>query len=74
MMIAELNARDVDFSKPVIQGYTGLSAELLEKFLADSAEIWAGHPETQRIVPICSVIGTHVGPGAYATAFFTKNA
>ncbi|MBQ8801981.1 MAG: DegV family protein [Clostridium sp.] len=74
MMIAELNARGVDFSKPVIQGYTGLSAELLEKFLADSAEIWAGHPETQRIVPICSVIGTHVGPGAYATAFFMKKA
>ena len=74
MMIAELNARGVDFSKPVIQGYTGLSAELLEKFLADSAEIWASHPETQRIVPICSVIGTHVGPGAYATAFFMKKA
>ena len=72
MMIAELNARGIDFSKPVIQGYTGLSAELLEKFLADSAEIWAEHPETQRIVPICSVIGTHVGPGAYATAFFMK--
>lgn len=74
MMIAELNARGIDFSKPVIQGYTGLSAELLEKFLADSAEIWTGHPETQRIVPICSVIGTHVGPGAYATAFFMKKA
>lgn len=73
MLISEIaNRGGVDFSKPVLQGYTGLNSDLLEKYLADSAPLWEGHPETQRIVPICSVIGTHVGPGAYATAFFMK--
>ena len=75
MLLSEIEkAGGVDFSMPVLQGYTGLSGELLDKFLTDSAVLWEGHPETQRTVPICSVIGTHAGPGAYATAFFAKKA
>jgi heat-inducible transcriptional repressor len=49
-----------------------LSGELLEKFLIDSAQLWGDGIPAQRMIPICSVIGTHAGPGAYATAFFIK--
>ena len=72
MLMAEIEKRGVDLSMPVLMGYTGLSGETLDKFLADSAQIWGEVPVEQRVVPICSVIGTHAGPGAYAAAFFMK--
>ena len=73
MLLAEMDkVGGADFSMPVLQGYTGLSGELLDKFLTDSAAVWEEHPDARRTVPICSVIGTHAGPGAYATAFFIK--
>ena len=72
MIMAEIEKRGVDFSMPVLMGYTGLSGETLEKFHADSAQLWGDVSLEQRMVPICSVIGTHAGPGAYAAAFFVK--
>ena len=71
-IISEVEKRGMDTSLPVMFGYTGLSGELLEKFLIDSAQLWGDGTSAQRMVPICSVIGTHAGPGAYAAAFFTK--
>ena len=72
MLMAEIGNRGVDFSMPVLHGYTGLSGETLDKFLSDSAQLWEGSADTRRMVPLCSVIGTHAGPGAYAAAFFMK--
>ncbi len=60
----------VDFSRPVCLGYTGLGDELLQKYIDDSKEIWEGHREALNISPIGPTIGTHVGPGAIAVAFF----
>ncbi len=62
----------VDFSKPVLLGYTGLSDALLQKYIADSAQLWAESPSPLAVTPIGSVIGTHAGPGAIAAAFFAK--
>ena len=74
MLVAEIEKRGgMDLSMPVLRGYTGLSGETLEKFIADSTQLWGDLPAEQRMVPICSVIGTHAGPGAYAVAFFTNN-
>ncbi len=61
----------VDFSMPVLLGYTGLSDVLLTKYIEDSAALWRGHQEALRTTPIGSVIGTHAGPGAVAVAFFS---
>ena len=72
MLMAEIEKRGADLSMPVLHGYTGLSSEMLEKFLIDSAQLWGDGIPAQRMIPICSVIGTHAGPGAYATAFFIK--
>jgi len=60
----------VDFYKPIMLGYTGLSDHLLQKYVADSAALWEGHGEKLRTAVIGSVIGTHAGPGAVAVAFF----
>lgn len=62
----------VDFSKPLMLGYTGLSDALLEKYVLDSGELWDGHGDCIRSTIIGSVIGTHAGPGAIAAAFFKK--
>ncbi|MBE7000273.1 MAG: DegV family protein [Ruminococcaceae bacterium] len=62
----------VDFTKPVLLGYTGLSDALLQKYIADSAHIWEQSVRALETTVIGSVIGTHVGPGAVAVAFFAK--
>ena len=64
-------AGGVDFSMPLALGYTGLSDAVLKKYIEDSAALWAGHTEGELPVHIIgATIGTHVGPGAVAVAFF----
>ena len=65
-------AGGVDFGRPVLLGYTGLSSTLLEKYVEDSKALWADHVDKLDGCLLCSVIGTHVGPGAVAVAFFRK--
>ena len=64
-------AGGVDFSMPVLLGYTGLSDELLRKYMEDSANLWEGNVEELNIRAVGSVVGTHAGPGAVAVAFFS---
>lgn len=65
-------AGGVDFTLPVLLGYTGLSSALLDKYVEDSRELWQDALEEIPRSLLCSVIGTHVGPGAVAAAFFKK--
>jgi len=60
----------VDFTKPVMLGYTGLSDELLKKYVKDSEALWKSDINVLKSTMIGSVIGTHAGPGAIAVAFF----
>lgn len=61
----------IDFDKPHTLAYSGPSDERLQKFIGESADLWAGHPQPP-IASVGAVIGTHVGPGAWAFAFFEK--
>lgn len=64
-------AGGVDFSMPIALGYTGFSDALLTKYIEDGHALWAGHSEDELpIHTIGATIGTHVGPGAIAVAFF----
>lgn len=73
LLVQEIEkAGGVDFSRPVLLGYTGLSDVLLQKYKEDSRFLWEGNLETVEHTSIGSVIGTHVGPGAVAVAFFKK--
>lgn len=65
-------AGGVDFSKPLLLGYTGLSDALLLKYIEDSKHLWAEGVKQVPYTTIGSVIGTHAGPGAIAVAFFKK--
>lgn len=60
----------IDFSMPLFLGYSGLNRALLDKYIEDSSEIWKNQTESLSVIRIGSTIGTHVGPGAIALAFF----
>ncbi|MBE6949214.1 MAG: DegV family protein [Ruminococcaceae bacterium] len=66
------NVGGVDFTKPFLLGYTGLSDTLLEKFIDDSKLLWEEHGSQLRSAHVGSAVGTHVGPGGIAAAFFKK--
>lgn len=74
LLVQEIQkAGGVDFAKPVLLGYTGLSDALLQKYIADSAGLWEGNCDVLRSTVVGSVVGTHAGPGAVAVAFFAKD-
>lgn len=60
----------VDFSRPIWLGYTGLDDTLLRKYVEDSRELYDAEVPEPPTTHVGSVIGTHVGPGAIAVAFF----
>lgn len=62
----------VDFTMPYVTAYSGLEDSLLQKYLKDSAVLWEGCGEEIPSYCIGSTIGTHVGPGAIAVAFFSQ--
>lgn len=71
LLVQEINkAGGINFSKPVLLGYSGISDALLLKYIQDSRHIWEGNLESVRYTTVGSVIGTHAGPGAVAVAFF----
>ena len=71
LLVQEIDkAGGIDFSKPVLLGYSGISNALMEKYIEDSRHIWEGNMPQVRYTTIGSVIGTHAGPGAVAVAFF----
>lgn len=73
LLVQEIDkAGGIDFTKPVLLGYSGISGALMEKYIEDSRHIWEGNLPTVRYTTIGSVIGTHAGPGAVAVAFFKK--
>ena len=71
-LMKEIEKADgIDFTRPFCLGYTGLSDEMLQKYIKDSDALWSEHTDQ---LPVCSLgatIGTHVGPGAIAVAFFS---
>lgn len=73
LLVQEIGkAGGIDFSQPILLGYTGLTDVLLKKYIADSTPLWEKGVDSLRCTVIGSVIGTHAGPGAVAAAFFRK--
>ena len=73
LLVQEIGkAGGVDFSKPVLLGYTGLSDAMLNKYIEDSAFLWEESVAELNTAVVGSVVGTHAGPGVIAAAFFSK--
>ena len=63
----------INFSKPLSLAYTGHSRAVLDKYLEDSKSIYEEFTSAGGVIPTSTVgctIGTHIGPGAIALAFF----
>ena len=60
----------VDYDMPICFGYTGLSNEMLLKYIKDGAELYEGKLDEIVIVKVGAAIGTYAGPGAIAVAYF----
>ncbi|MBE6727748.1 MAG: DegV family protein [Ruminococcaceae bacterium] len=74
MLIEQIGkANGICFDMPLALAYSGLSDELLKKYISDSAHLYDGKTDSLPIYHIGSTIGTHVGPGAVAIAFFANN-
>ena len=58
----------IDFSLPYELAYTGLSHEMLDKYIKDSQDLYGDRK--LYISQIGPTIGTHIGPGAIGVAFF----
>ena len=73
LLVQEIEkAGGVDFSRPLLLGYTGTSDALLQTYIEDSRALWESGTDHVPYTTIGSVIGTHAGPGAVAVAFFKK--
>ena len=71
-LVEEIKKNGIDYSLPILLGYTGTSTELLKKYIESSRKLWEGQVDELNCSQICSVVGTHAGPGAVAVAFFAK--
>lgn len=60
----------VDFTRPYCVAYSGLNDDMLRKYVEDSADLWQANTHELPVCTVGCVIGTHVGPGAIAVAFF----
>lgn len=69
-MISKSNG--IDTSLPHVFGYSGNDVSGINDFIQDSAESINIHKDTNDIYAIGCTIGTHVGPGAIAIAYFEK--
>ena len=60
----------INFEKPFALAYSGLSDSLLQKYIADSSDLWAEYADRLKVTTVGCAIGSHAGPGAIAVAFF----
>lgn len=64
----------IDTNKPFCLAYSGLSDEMLRKYIEDNIDLIDGYEGEIPVATIGCAIGTHVGPGVIAIAFFDKTA
>ena len=66
------SSHGIDFDRPFMLAYSGLSDHLLRKYISDSHELYADKTDHLPVCVIGSTIGAHAGPGAIGVAFFEK--
>ena len=73
-MLMELvrNSGGINFDMPYELAYSGNSRRALDKYIEDSADLYEGYIDNLPVSSIGAAIGTHLGPGVIAAAFFEK--
>lgn len=70
ILMEMIRQKGVDFSRPIRLGYSGTDDTLLRQYVEDSRQLMDGAFDELESSIVGSTIGTHVGPGAIAVAFF----
>lgn len=65
-------AGGIDFSMPYFLGYTGLSKDLIQKYIEDNSALWENETDYLPVDSVGGTIGTYAGPGAIGVAFVAK--
>lgn len=65
--------KGIDLDMPLSTGYSDFSTSPVEKFIQENSELWGGHTSEVEFHMLGSTIGTHIGTGAIAVAYFEKN-
>ncbi len=71
-LIQEIGKAGVEYCLPFALGYTGTSDDMLQKYIRDSAPLWEGKVSALPVYTVGATVGTHIGPGAIAVAFFSQ--
>ena len=58
---------------PACLAYSGVSDDMLKKYVEDSKILYEGHEDKLQYAVAGATIGTYTGPGAIALAFFEKS-
>lgn len=67
-------AGNIDYSKPVLLGCSGVTDVLLQKFKEETRDFWGEHDGKLDELTVSGVIGTHVGANAVVVSFFSADA
>ena len=62
----------INFEMPLGVMFSGLSDDMLKKYITDSEHLWKSKTNNLPMYMIGSTIGTHIGPGAIGVAYFEK--
>lgn len=62
----------IDFTMPVMLGFSGKDDSHLQAYIESSRSIWADYIDKLPVCTIGSTIGTHTGPGTIVFGFFAK--
>lgn len=62
----------IDFDMPILLGYTGWEDSAMQKFAADNEDLFSAYAAPDQVCQVGSAVGTHIGPGGVAVAYFGK--
>lgn len=68
-----LKSGGICFDMPYSLAYSGFDDTIIKKYTEDNKDIWCSHTDKLVINTVGGTIGTHVGPGAIAVAFFAAD-
>lgn len=73
-LLKELAVKDggINFDMPYMLAYSGTDTKLLDKYINDSEELWKGKTDKLPSIQIGPTVGTYIGPGGIALAYFSK--
>lgn len=74
LLVQLVDEHPIDFAMPFSLACTAGGEAMLRKYVRDSRDLWEGIVDALPITTVGATIGAHVGPGAIAVAYFSKDA